>query len=667
MVIENLKSFKKIFMNIREKSAEGKNKIIFRRAAIFLVILAAGGAVYFFSGNSAIAVRSFREAFGLLPGTVSEEIAVQNISVPSSLSVSGSLGETADDAAASGTEHRADEKIENKNATLMTSVAQPDLKKSANENTAEDLKTDDAPSDTPEAAGEIISDGADLISENNAPSSTDASSSVPVVSVSPSSTVQKSSSKKTVVARCSFPTADSSAATHQIILNEIAWMGSPAKSGASAAGASNNEWMEIKNETSSTIPLAGWELIDSVKNITIAFGDGDAIAPSALYLLERTDDDSVPGIAADTIYSGSLPNTGDTIGIFDPSCGASDILDASDGWPGGDNSTKQTLERDATGFGWHTSANPGGTPKAENSAGAAPSVLPVAQAVSSSSIALVQSYMVSATISGDGAGKITSDPAGISCGSYCESSYALGKKVKLHETPGSGVIFSGWTGPCSGTAPDCVFIVTGYVSATAIFHNAFLATVGDAAADDQFSISPSDSGDSVLGPDDGAAQSSSTPSALGHLVIAAVQIAGASSTNDFVKIYNPESAAVDISGWKLHKKSSTGTDYSLKEMPSGTSVPAGGYFTWANSAGGFSESVNADVSSTETLSADNSVALIDANGTVADAVAWGTGVNQYMEGIAYPTDPAANQTLVRIFQNGVVSDTDDNAADFMIQ
>lgn len=134
-----------------------------------------------------------------------------------------------------------------------------------------------------------------------------------------------------------------------------------------------------------------------------------------------------------------------------------------------------------------------------------------------------------------------------------------------------------------------------------------------------------------------------------------------------MKIFNPTGAAVDLTGWKLHKKSSTGTDYSLKTFATGVTLASGAYLTWANSENGFADSIDADVSSTETLSANNSVALLDPSGAVIDAVAWGTGTNQYVEGDAYPTSPTTNQILVRNSAAGSVVDTNDNANDFTIQ
>lgn len=153
-----------------------------------------------------------------------------------------------------------------------------------------------------------------------------------------------------------------------------------------------------------------------------------------------------------------------------------------------------------------------------------------------------------------------------------------------------------------------------------------------------------------------------------RLVIAEVQIAGASSTNDFIKIFNPNGSSLDISGSKLRKRTQSGNEYSLRVFPSGSVIPAGGYFMWANSGNGFDVSVGADVSSGETLAGDNSIALLDANGAIIDALAWGKGhAGPFIEGSAYPANPTARQALVRQLAGGTIIDTDNNSADFAIR
>ncbi len=160
------------------------------------------------------------------------------------------------------------------------------------------------------------------------------------------------------------------------------------------------------------------------------------------------------------------------------------------------------------------------------------------------------------------------------------------------------------------------------------------------------------------------ASSSSPP---GHLLIAAVQIAGATASDDLVKIYDPTGDPVDMGGWKLRKRSSSGADYSIREFPAGTIISPQHYFVWANSVDGFAATVGADTSSTQTLAQDNSVAFIDASGAIVDAVAWGTGTGQYGEGSPYPTDPGPGQMLVRQSAGGTMIDTDNNANDFTLQ
>jgi secreted trypsin-like serine protease len=54
--------------------------------------------------------------------------------------------------------------------------------------------------------------------------------------------------------------------------------------------------------------------------------------------------------------------------------------------------------------------------------------------------------------SGGGSGTVTSNPAGINCGSDCSASFTNGTSVTLTATPASGSTFAGWEGEgCSGT------------------------------------------------------------------------------------------------------------------------------------------------------------------------------------------------------------------------
>ncbi|MFH1451005.1 MAG: lamin tail domain-containing protein [bacterium] len=146
--------------------------------------------------------------------------------------------------------------------------------------------------------------------------------------------------------------------TDKIIINEIAWMGT--------TESANNEWIELKNITKETINLFGWQLVDKTGKIKISFTG--KLTPGALYLLERTDDSSVPDAIADGIYKGGLNNTDEALYLFDPQCQLKDKALAESNWPAGDNKTKRTMERKFD-FSWQTSEDFGGTPNQENSAG----------------------------------------------------------------------------------------------------------------------------------------------------------------------------------------------------------------------------------------------------------------------------------------------------------
>ncbi len=75
---------------------------------------------------------------------------------------------------------------------------------------------------------------------------------------------------------------------------------------------------------------------------------------------------------------------------------------------------------------------------------------------------------LSVTKSGNGAGTVTSTPAGINCGGTCSASYASGTTVTLTAAPASGSTFAGWSGACTGSAV-CTVSMTAARAVTAMF------------------------------------------------------------------------------------------------------------------------------------------------------------------------------------------------------
>ncbi len=157
-----------------------------------------------------------------------------------------------------------------------------------------------------------------------------------------------------------------------VAINEIAWM--------ETQNSVNDEWIELYNNTQTPVTLDGWTLVadDGTPEIKLS----GLIYPNSFYLLERTDDSTVSQIQADKIYTGALNNSGEKLKLYDVSNNLIDGINCTSGWFGGDNTTKQTLERinpltaADNPLNWQSSQNPGGTPKYQNSLTSAQLPLP---------------------------------------------------------------------------------------------------------------------------------------------------------------------------------------------------------------------------------------------------------------------------------------------------
>ncbi|WP_246944691.1 phospholipase D-like domain-containing protein [Bacillus pinisoli] len=151
--------------------------------------------------------------------------------------------------------------------------------------------------------------------------------------------------------------------TSGVVLNEIAWMGTTASY--------SDEWMELYNHSNRDIDLTGWTLNaqDGAPSIQLS----GVIPAKGYFLLEKTDDSSLPNLTADLIYSGSLSNTSENLELRDAS---GVLVDSVNAWFAGDNTTKASMERLSPSVGglestnWNTSTNNNGfgfgTPKARN-------------------------------------------------------------------------------------------------------------------------------------------------------------------------------------------------------------------------------------------------------------------------------------------------------------
>ena len=128
-----------------------------------------------------------------------------------------------------------------------------------------------------------------------------------------------------------------------VVINEIAWMGTEAQH--------QDEWIELYNNTESEIDFSGWLLTTADSGLEIAL-TGEIFA-NGFYVIERTNDTTVSDIDADWYgsFGDGLNNAGEKLELKDGTGNLIDSVDCSSDWFAGDNGDdddndeKMTMER----------------------------------------------------------------------------------------------------------------------------------------------------------------------------------------------------------------------------------------------------------------------------------------------------------------------------------
>ena len=81
----------------------------------------------------------------------------------------------------------------------------------------------------------------------------------------------------------------------------------------------------------------------------------------------------------------------------------------------------------------------------------------------------------SLSVTRTGSGGVTSTPAGIDCGTTCETQFAAATRVVLTATPASGQVFDGWSGACRSQALTCEVTMSAARAVAAAFRAASTA------------------------------------------------------------------------------------------------------------------------------------------------------------------------------------------------
>lgn len=145
-----------------------------------------------------------------------------------------------------------------------------------------------------------------------------------------------------------------------------------------------------------------------------------------------------------------------------------------------------------------------------------------------------------------------------------------------------------------------------------------------------------------------------------HIIINEIQPAG-SGTDEFIELFNPGDSDIVMDGYKLAKKTKTGSESALLSSAkfSGT-IQAHGYFLIAHPS--VKDTISADLaysSSSYYVSNDNTVLLYDNAGAIIDKIGFGSATD-------FETAPASNPNNEESLERKNFADTENNSDDFSV-
>jgi hypothetical protein len=149
------------------------------------------------------------------------------------------------------------------------------------------------------------------------------------------------------------------------------------------------------------------------------------------------------------------------------------------------------------------------------------------------------------------------------------------------------------------------------------------------------------------------------------IVISEIQVGGTDSKDEFIELYNNDNDSVDLTGFKLERKSKSGTKYLLVSSAKfSKTIPPKGYFLITHSD--YEVKYSADLvysSSGYSIAPDNTVVLSDKSGSILDKVGYGLATDFENSSAVGPGD---NKSIERKLSGNIMIDTDDNSKDFSI-
>jgi cysteine-rich repeat protein len=266
------------------------------------------------------------------------------------------------------------------------------------------------------------------------------------------------------------------------------------------------------------------------------------------------------------------------------------------------------------------------------------------------------------------------------------SSTALTVELDLPAPVGGTTVMLSATGTF-GTAPMSVVVPEGQLQATVSFASMAMA-MGSSTVTASLGVSMATSTVNVI-----------ATAGANNVVISEVQVGvTGSAADEFVELYNPTAAAVNIGGWTVQYRSAAGTSYqNVVTIPAGTMLPARRYFLItsvrnASGATGFTGMVASDLAASGALGLSGTAGHVRIGPSlptavmttgVVDLVGWGsTAVGA--EGTPAPVPNSGPQASIERKANAMSTaatmgpggtdeflgngqDTGNNQADFVLR
>ncbi|MBI2459575.1 MAG: lamin tail domain-containing protein [Parcubacteria group bacterium] len=157
-----------------------------------------------------------------------------------------------------------------------------------------------------------------------------------------------------------------------------------------------------------------------------------------------------------------------------------------------------------------------------------------------------------------------------------------------------------------------------------------------------------------------------------NILISQIQIGGTTVTDEFVELYNPNDQPINLSGYRLSKKtaSASSTPVNLLTSFANFYLPGYSYYLITHPTG-YDDKIAADaVYSTSQSIADNNTIILysDAGKNIVDKVGYGAASDFETQAVVVINNKLSNnKSIIRKISKGIMQDTDNNANDFEIQ